>query len=85
MVPEHAPEADLTLDAGVTACGDLVLLIAGQIKTMQAGQVLHVVGYDRGAAEDIPAWCRMTRNTLLFVSVTKEAQQPSHFYIRKGE
>ena len=80
------PEADATLDAGVTACGDLIQLIIRQIKTLHPQQVLHVVGYDPGAAQDVPAWCRMTQNTLLYQSISETASQPSHFYIqKKGE
>jgi TusA-related sulfurtransferase len=77
------PTADRVLDAGTTACGDLILLIAQQMKTLQPAQVLHVVGYDRGAAEDIPAWCRMTHNRLVFQLLSSETSQPSHFYIQK--
>lgn len=81
---DNAPAADVTLDAGETACGDLVLQIARHIKAMTAGQVLHVVGYDRGALEDIPAWCRMTHNPLIHQVISTESAQPSHFYIQKG-
>jgi tRNA 2-thiouridine synthesizing protein A len=80
----QAPPADVTLDAGVTMCGDLILMIAQHIKGLAPSQVLHVVGYDRGAAEDIPAWCRMTRHTLLYQSISPDPKQPSHFYIQKG-
>lgn len=79
-----SPPADDILDAGITSCGDLVLMIAQRMKLLQPGRVLHVVGYDRGAAQDIPAWCRMTQNTLLYQDVPREVGQPSHFYIQKG-
>ncbi len=78
------PTDDVTLDAGITGCGDLILLIYNQVKTLQSGQVLHIVAYDRGAAEDIPAWCRMTHNRLLYQDVPKDPSQTSHFYIQKG-
>ena len=81
---EHTPLSDLILDAGKTSCGDLILLIVRDIKSLQAGQVLHVVGYDRGAAEDIPAWCRMTNNTLLEQIIGENSSVPAHFYIQKG-
>lgn len=82
---DHAPAVDILLDAGATACGDLIMMIAQRVKAMTAGQVLHVTGYDRGAAEDIPAWCRMTQNTLVYQTISKDAGQPSHFYIQKGQ
>lgn len=81
---ETPPKADVTLDAGITACGDLVLLIAKQVKTLEPGQVLHVVGYDRGAAEDIPAWCRMTHHLLIYTLIAANSAEPSHFYIQKN-
>jgi len=79
------PKADVTLDAGETACGDLILLISRQIKTLQPRQVLHVVGYDRGAAEDIPAWCRMTQNKLVFQMIPENPSESSHFYIERKD
>ncbi|NDJ60002.1 MAG: sulfurtransferase TusA family protein [Chloroflexi bacterium] len=81
---ETAPAADATLDAGVTSCGDLVLLMVRQMRAMNAGQVLHVVAYDRGALEDLPAWCRMTNNPLRHQVVSKDSAKPLHFYIQKG-
>ena len=54
-----------TLDAGSTACGDLILLIFLRMKQMQPGQALQVLAHDEGADLDIPAWCRSTGNVLL--------------------
>ncbi|MEO8391358.1 MAG: sulfurtransferase TusA family protein [Chloroflexota bacterium] len=81
---DNTPIADVVLDAGRTACGDLVLLIFQQMKTMDVGCVLHVVAYDRGALEDIPAWCRMTHNMLVHKVASKDSSESSHFYIQKG-
>jgi tRNA 2-thiouridine synthesizing protein A len=83
-MPNGAHPVTETLDAGITGCGDLVLMIAKRVKGLAQGSVLHVVGYDRGAAQDIPAWCRMTQNTLLDQHVPADSSQPSHFYIQKG-
>ena len=81
---ETPPSTDLVLDAGRTACGDLVLLIVQRMKGLVAHQILHVIGYDRGAAEDIPAWCRMTNNVLVYQNIPQDRSQPLHFYIQKG-
>ncbi|MCK0195293.1 sulfurtransferase TusA family protein [Ancylobacter sp. 6x-1] len=35
-----------------------------KLKTMP-GQLMRVVALDAGAPEDLPAWCRMTRNELI--------------------
>jgi len=84
MMLNSPPTVDEVLDAGITGCGDLILLIFRQMKLMEQGQVLHVIGYDRGAAEDIPAWCRMTGNALLYQDVPRDPSQVSNFYIQKG-
>jgi tRNA 2-thiouridine synthesizing protein A len=44
---------------------------------MAAGAVLELITRDRGAPADIPAWCRMTGNTLL-------CEAPPVYHIRKG-
>jgi len=71
--------ADRHLDAGQSACGELLVLLHIQMRNLREGQVLHVVGYDRGAIQDIPAWCRMTGHKLL--SLVDE--RPAHFFIEK--
>lgn len=71
MDDRHAGEAatcDIiaaeTLDAGHMGCGELVMLLRMRLKAMP-GAVMRVVALDSGAPEDLPAWCRMTRNPLL--------------------
>lgn len=51
-------------DAGELGCGELVILMRMRLKRMP-GRILRVATLDAGAPEDLPAWCRMTRNTLL--------------------
>lgn len=77
--PEDPPVAHQHLDAGQSACGELLALLHIQMRTLREEQVLHLVGYDRGALQDIPAWCRMTGHRLL--SLVDE--RPAHFYIQK--
>ena len=78
------PTADAQLNAGITACGDLILLIVREMKVLTSGQVLRVVGHDPGAREDIPAWCRMTGKQLLYYYVPEDRSQPADYYIQKG-
>jgi len=73
--------ADKRLDAGEKGCGELLILVFKAMKAMRAGEILEVVAYSAGAPEDIPAWCRLTGNSLIAVDRTK----PAHFFIRKGE
>ncbi|WP_044563999.1 sulfurtransferase TusA family protein [Azospirillum sp. B4] len=56
--------ATTTLDAGDMGCGELVMLLRVRLRAMP-GQVLRVIARDGGAPEDLPAWCRMTRNDLV--------------------
>lgn len=77
------PAVDVILDAGRAGCADLLLLVVKEMQAMQPGQVLHVFTYDPGAHEDLPAWCRMTQNTLLHQIIVSGTNHPSHFYIRK--
>jgi TusA-related sulfurtransferase len=73
--------ADKRLDAGEKGCGELLILVFRAMKAMRPGEILEVVAYSAGAPQDIPAWCRMTRNPLVAVERTK----PACFFIRKGE
>lgn len=73
------PTADARLDAGQASCGELLILVVRAFRRLLPGQVLEVVGYDPGAREDIPAWCRLTRNHLLHV----ERCVPSRYFIQK--
>ncbi|OYX67919.1 MAG: SirA domain-containing protein [Rhizobiales bacterium 32-66-11] len=59
-----AHEAVESWDAGHMGCGELVMLLRIRLKAMP-GRVLEVIAHDTGAPEDLPAWCRMTRNELI--------------------
>jgi len=77
--------ADERLDAGETACGDLIMLIFQRMKTFQPGQILEVYAHDPGAPIDIPAWCRQTGNSLVHHILPDEKGLPMKFYIQKKE
>ena len=76
-------EADQILDAGQAGCGELLVLIYEAMKTLPPGQILDVIGYDTGAREDIPAWCRMTQNPLIGAELSENRLKPDHYYIQK--
>ena len=56
---------DVEIDLHKLSCGDLVIGLSKTVKTMQDGQVLKARSLDEGAVNDIPSWCRMTKNELL--------------------
>lgn len=53
-------------DAGDMGCGILMINLRKRLRAMP-GQTLKLIALDAGAPEDIPAYCRMTGNTLLHV------------------
>lgn len=59
----YLPPANEVWDAGQLGCGELVLDLRGRLMAMPR-QVLRVIALDRGAPEDIPAWCRLTGHIL---------------------
>lgn len=73
-----APRADESWDAGDMSCGDLVLELRGRLYALEPGAVLALRATDRAAPEDIPAWCRVTRNPLI------QSQHP-HYWIRRKD
>lgn len=57
--------ADSFWDAGDLACGDLLLQLRQRLRAMASDTVIDVIARDRGAIEDLPAWCRLTGHSLL--------------------
>jgi tRNA 2-thiouridine synthesizing protein A len=68
---------DVEWDAGDTACGDLLLELRIRMQSLQPGQILKLIATDSGASEDIPAWCRITKHSLLY------SQHPVYLIQRK--
>jgi tRNA 2-thiouridine synthesizing protein A len=69
--------SDEVWDAGDRGCGELVLELRIRLTARPTGHVLQLVARDPGAPADIPAWCRMTGNTLL------HGEHPV-YYIKRG-
>jgi 5-methyltetrahydropteroyltriglutamate--homocysteine methyltransferase len=78
----HAATPDVSFDGGDLDCGNgLLLLIRRHIDPMAPGQLLEIRSTEISVDEDLPAWCRLTRNDL--VSWTKDGKQRS-FLVCKG-
>lgn len=73
---------DVIYDAGPAGCGELIMNVFLKVKKMQIGETIHVISYDLGAKEDIPAWCRMQGHTL--IEVYEEGLLNTHFIIKKN-
>jgi tRNA 2-thiouridine synthesizing protein A len=74
-----ATRYDQDWDAGDLGCGELVIELRFKLKAMRPGEVIRVHATDTGAVHDLPAWCRMTRDTLLHHDV-----QNKLYYIERG-
>lgn len=57
--------AEVELDARRLLCPMPVIRVQDRIKTLQPGDLLTVTASDPGAAEDIPAWCRINGHEVL--------------------
>jgi tRNA 2-thiouridine synthesizing protein A len=55
---------DAEWDAGDMGCGELLLDLRFRLREMPT-RVLKLTARDPGAILDLPAWCRMTGDTLL--------------------
>ena len=62
------------LDAPGLACIDLTPLMAATMRDLQPDDVLEVHTDDPAARVGVPAWCRLTRNPLVY---SDEHVQPS--------
>ena len=56
--------ADVEWNAGDLGCGPLLLELRNRLRTMP-GQVFKLISVDPGSPEDLPVWCRLSRNELL--------------------
>ena len=73
-------KADIVIDCLGLQCPMPIIKTAEQIKTMQIGQVLEVIGDDPGIEEDIPSWCKTTGNR--FLGIEKDDDE-FHAFVEK--
>ena len=64
-VSDEWPERDQWIDMRGTLCPAPVIALARAVKSCAVGEVAVVLADDPAAEFDIPAWCRMTRNTYI--------------------
>ena len=69
-------------DGGDQGCGGgLLILMLQAMKRLESGAILEVRSTDPGVREDLPAWCRMTGNTLLS---EQEGESGNRYFVRKA-
>lgn len=74
-------KADKELLASGLACLNLTPDIKKAISPMQPNEILKVINDDPSSRVGIPAWCRLTGNTLLAAEELNENE--TLFYIKK--
>jgi len=63
---KHLQPPTVSFDGGDLDCGSgLLLLIRKHIDPLEPGQLLEIKSTDSTVEEDLPAWCRLTRNELI--------------------
>jgi len=78
----HTLNPSISFDGGDLDCGNgLLLLIRKHIDPLLPGQLLEVISSEISVEEDLPAWCRLTKNDL--ISWTKHGKTRSYL-ICKG-
>lgn len=76
-----APRPDALLEAAGETCATLTPLIRARLAALESGSVLEVRCDDPAAREGVPAWSRLTGNTLV-ASVAEDAER-TRFFLRK--
>jgi len=74
-------KVDVQLDCKGLSCPMPILKLAKEIKGMESGKVLELLGTDPGSKSDVPKWCDKTGNELLG---QEEDGGIYKFYIRKA-
>jgi tRNA 2-thiouridine synthesizing protein A len=74
-------KADKTLDAKGLDCPMPLLKAKKAMEKMEPGQVLEILGTDKGSKVDLPGWCERVGHTYLGVY---EETDFFRFYIKKG-
>ena len=82
-VDRHSWPADVAFDGGTLDCGNgLLLLIRKHIDPLRSGELLEIRSQESSVVEDLPAWCRLTKNEL--VSCTRPGARKWSFLVCKG-
>ena len=58
-------KADYNLDCIGLYCPMPIVKTAEKIKQLKPGETLEILADDKGIKQDMPAWCKVTRNEFL--------------------
>lgn len=63
----HADSKVIVVDATGLQCPGPILRLKKEVDKVNAGDIIRITSSDGGFAKDVPAWCQMTGNKLLYV------------------
>ncbi len=63
-------------------CGELVMALAREMRTLAEGELLEVRTTDPGALADLPAWARMAGHR--YEGMVESPDPSRRFLVRKG-
>lgn len=75
-------KVDTVLDASGLICPLPILRLKKKMQTMDAGSMVQLITTDASSANDIAAFCQLTRNILIDAA---EASDRWVFIIQKGD
>ncbi|MEI8236766.1 MAG: sulfurtransferase TusA family protein [Methylococcaceae bacterium] len=70
------------LNARRLLCPLPVIRTQEAVKKLRVGDILEIIGTDKGILHDIPAWCRINRHTIL---KTFNNEYDYHIVLQVGE
>jgi TusA-related sulfurtransferase len=70
------------LNARRLLCPLPVIRTQEAVKKLRVGDILEIIGTDKGILQDIPAWCRINRHTIL---ETFNNEYDYHIVLQVGE
>jgi len=73
-------KADQTLDCIGLYCPMPIYKTSQKMKELKPGEVLEIIGDDKGIKKDMPAWCNTTGNECLAV---EEKDGEFHIFVKK--
>ncbi len=59
---------DDEFDGGEETCGRVIINLYTYLKPVRPGSMILIISRDPAARIEFPAWCRMTKNTLVEVA-----------------
>ena len=79
-VLDFMEQADLQLDASGLVCPEPLMLVRNKVRTMAAGEVLHIVATDPSTSRDFHNFCRFMGHEMVAESTTDGTFE---YWIRK--